>query len=76
MVYSYCRGHKIYYDNKDWRYCDSNELLNNRRECAKCGKPPTIEGYDNCLGHIPNVISACCGHGAEDKYIMFEVQIR
>jgi hypothetical protein len=32
--------------------------------------PPTKEGYDNCLGHIEGVASACCGHGVEIPYIV------
>lgn len=33
--------------------------------CAHCGKPPTPEGHDGCLGTLPEqvVMNACCGHG-------------
>ena len=40
--------------------------------CAKCGKLPTKEGYDACLGTLPGVIDACCGHGVKEAYIHFE----
>lgn len=33
---------------------------------------PTKEGYDACLGRLPGVVAACCGHGVDDGYILFE----
>lgn len=63
MPTSYSRGHKIYYDDSVWRYCDNNLPLDDNRPCKKCGMPPTKEGYDYCLGYIESVNSACCGHG-------------
>jgi len=65
MVTSYSRGHKIYYDGKDWRYSDNNEIDTGNRPCVRCGKKPTPEGYDACLGFIEGVNSACCGHGVQ-----------
>jgi hypothetical protein len=38
----------------------------------KCGKMPTPEGYDACLGYIDGVISACCGHGVEKQILIKE----
>jgi hypothetical protein len=40
--------------------------------CPKCGKLPTKEGHDACLGTLPGVIDACCGHGVREAYIIFE----
>jgi hypothetical protein len=40
--------------------------------CVKCGKFPTKEGHDACLGTLPGVIDACCGHGVREAYIHFE----
>lgn len=41
--------------------------------CGYCDKPNTPEGHDACLGTIPNVMNACCGHGVrEQAYIQFE----
>jgi hypothetical protein len=41
-------------------------------DCPHCGKS-TIEDYDPCLGILPGVVSACCGHGyREDSFIRFE----
>jgi len=61
-VYSHQRGHKIIY-NGNWIYADTYQLINIERPCIRCGKMPTKEGYDACLGYIPDAISACCGHG-------------
>lgn len=70
MVTSHSRGHEIYYDGKDWRYVDNNETLNEMRPCKRCGRTPTKEGYDACLGHIEGATSACCGHGVVEPHIM------
>jgi hypothetical protein len=42
------------------------------KPCVKCGKLPTKEGHDACLGTLPGVIDACCGHGVKEAYIIFE----
>ena len=70
MVKSHSRGHEIYYDGKNWRYVDNNEIENDMRPCKRCGRSPTSEGYDACLGHIDGVKSACCGHGVEEPYFI------
>jgi hypothetical protein len=44
----------------------------NRMPCVKCGKLPTKENHDACLGTLPGVIDACCGHGVTEAYINFE----
>lgn len=76
MITAHCRGWDIYYDTKSqvWRYKDTNEILNDNdnRPCKRCGRRPTKEGYDACLGRIPNATSACCGHGVEEPYIVYE----
>jgi len=67
----YTRGHPIEY-KKEWIYSDTKEpIKNNERPCTRCGKMPTKEGYDACLGYIEGAVSACCGHGVQDKYIMY-----
>ncbi len=41
--------------------------------CVNCGLANTIEGHDGCLGTLPGVEHACCGHGnPEYSYIRFE----
>lgn len=71
-VTAYSRGHKIYFDGNVWRYSDTNGLLDDTRPCAKCKCYPTKEGYDACLGEVEGAISACCGHGVEQPYILWE----
>lgn len=42
--------------------------------CAQCGKGPTPEGHDGCLGTLPEsiVMNACCGHGRDSSaYIQY-----
>jgi len=70
MVTSYKRGHKITYINDKWYYKDDMSLANYERPCAKCLKKSTKEGYDACLGYIKGAESACCGHGAEEPFII------
>jgi hypothetical protein len=69
-VTSYSRGHNIYYDGLNWRYCDNNEINDDSRPCPKCGKFPTVEGYDACLGYIEGGLSVCCGHGVHNPIMM------
>jgi len=40
--------------------------------CPKCGKMPTKEGYDACIGYVPGATSVCCGHGLVSPYITFD----
>ena len=70
MITSYSRGHKIYYDG-EWKYSDNGLPMNNLRPCKRCGKYPTKEGYDHCLGYIEGATSACCGHGVIEGYIKY-----
>ena len=69
MITSHSRGHLIYFDGENWRYKDNKEINEDKRPCKKCGRMPTIEGYDACLGNIDGAVSACCGHGVENAYI-------
>jgi hypothetical protein len=72
MSTSYSRGWKTYFDGEIWRYCDNNNPLNEYRQCKKCGRSPTKEGYDACLGYIEGAKSACCGHGVSNNFIIME----
>lgn len=61
---SFLRGHPIIYINEEWVYTDTKEpTAGNPRSCGKCGEEDTPEGHDACLGIIPGVKNACCGHG-------------
>ena len=68
------RGHYIVFVNGEWLYAD-NEMptANDRdRECGYCGRSNTKEGHDGCIGTLPNVMNACCGHGVQsDAYVQF-----
>ena len=70
MVTSYSRGHVIYFDGVNWRYADDKSIYDDNRPCIRCGKMPTEEGHDACLGNIRDAKSACCGHGVETKYLL------
>lgn len=70
MIKSHSRGWEIYFDGISWRYCDNNKIADDSRPCKKCGRMPTKEGYDACLGYMQEVKAACCGHGVSSKYIM------
>jgi len=65
VIFAHSRGWEIVWDKKkkEWFYKDNGNPLDDRRACTRCGKPPTKEGHDACLGTIPGVVSACCGHG-------------
>lgn len=71
-ITSYKRGHLIAWDAEQqrWVYADDGSPASVERPCAKCGRMPTPEGYDACLGHIPGAKAACCGHGVEPGYVM------
>lgn len=70
MVTGTSRGHKIIYTDT-WRWEDGVSI-EVERPCARCGRMPTSEGYDACLGHIDGATSACCGHGLEDPHVVYE----
>ena len=70
MVTSYSRGHAIYYDGVVWRYSDDHSVHDDSRTCNRCGKAPTKEGFDSCMGYIDGAGAACCGHGIHASYIM------
>lgn len=80
----YFRGHEIYWDSRDsrWHYFDNNELSGFggfggklrpcRRKCGKTFEGSNIGEADPCLGELPGVDNACCGHGVRDlAYIRF-----
>ncbi|MBB3142772.1 hypothetical protein [Halomonas organivorans] len=65
---SHLRGHPIAWDalRQHWVYCDTGEPTVDTwqdRDCGHCGERETPEGHDACLGTLPGVMNACCGHG-------------
>lgn len=72
-AHQHLRGHPITYTKNGWVYDDTQEpITDNERPCIKCRHLPTKEGHDHCLGYIPELRSACCGHGKEPSYIVLE----
>jgi len=76
------RGHEIVFggsctDTRAWRWADTGELVtDDDRPCAHCGRAPIeaggVIGVDGCLGVLPGVASACCGHGdASHTFVLF-----
>ena len=73
MAESYSRGHKIVYSiNTGWVYADNGKPVDIHRPCARCGRAPTENGEDACLGHIEGAIAACCGHGVSTPVIVMD----
>lgn len=72
-----CRGHQFHFSGifkngmPEAVFSDNGELLNQPRSCKKCGRNSVEKEYDACLGKIPGVKAACCGHGYDDGYILW-----
>lgn len=63
-------GHKLYEKGKNVYYLDDDSLFTGDRPCPFCHKY-SINGMDACLGKLPGVRYADCGHGLEQGYILF-----
>lgn len=61
------RGHPTKAVNGIWYFVDTNTRVKDdkRRACGRCGQAPTAEDHDACLGTLPFVRNACCGHGSK-----------
>jgi hypothetical protein len=71
---SFERGHPIIWvEGPDWTNPDGS-AIDPERPCARCGRPPTPEGHDACLGTLEGAESACCGHGVEAGYVVRDGQ--
>lgn len=68
---SQMRGHFVRWNGSDWRYVDDNSLVTAPRPCALCRQPCALGEPDPCLGFIPGVRGACCGHGVMEGYILY-----
>jgi len=70
------RGHKIYWDGKEFRYSDNHTATagdRQSRDCGSCALPNRKDEHDACIGELPgDVINACCGHGeVTEAYIQY-----
>ncbi len=74
MIKSKYRGHDIFFIDDQWFYTDNNEpTVGSKRPCGHCEKKITEEGHDVCIGVLPGVMNACCGHGIiVDAYVQFD----
>jgi len=75
----YWRGHRIIHRDGEWEFADTGEpaYLDNGRPCGHCGLASTPDGHDGCLGTMPGVRNACCGHGRTDEaYIQYDNNVR
>ena len=72
---SYVRGNLVTFDDEAglWRYEDGVAVDEEPdRPCVRCGRPPTPEGYDACMGLVPGARSVCCGHGVHTPILIME----
>lgn len=72
MGKSFIYGHEVYYkrETRTWNWRDTDKPVDEAKPCSKCEKLP-VNGHDDCLKNLPGVKSACCGHGKETGYILF-----
>lgn len=67
------RGYEIVEKDNAYYFKDTGEPTVETwkdRPCGHCGKHNTPEGHDACLGTLPGVMNACCGHGgSNDPYV-------
>jgi len=68
MITSHQRGHLIKFEGS-WKYADNSQPASEERPCIRCGSMLTSDGYDACLGFLPGVTSACCGHGVSEAIV-------
>ena len=68
------RGHAIVFPDgaNEWLYADTLEpTVGNDRPCGHCNEPDRPDGHDPCLGTLPGVANACCGHGRDaEAYVV------
>lgn len=69
-------AHKIYFvvDTQTWHFEATGQKVSDNPDikCGHCQLEPTPEGHDGCLGTLPGVMNACCGHGDDSAaYVQF-----
>lgn len=69
------RGNKVTWDVdlQEWLFDDGVATKGEMRACTYCHRSPDEVGRDPCLGYIPAVSSACCGHGGGDSYVRLRI---
>ncbi len=84
VEYGYFRGHPVVYlEGEDCeRYADDLTSTVDEhggsveRPCVHCGLLAAPDGPDPCLGLLPDVRAACCGHGVDEPYVLVHSTIR
>lgn len=78
MTHGYFRGHSVVWIDSQMLYSDTMSPAGfgyEVRPCKKCGavfEGSNIGKSDPCLGELPGVDNACCGHGVpSESYIRF-----
>ena len=75
MAKSHFRGNQIEFINNEFVYSDTKQPTaetHKDRPCGNGGKMETKEGHDACLGTLPGVMNACCGHGIlSEAFVQF-----
>lgn len=70
--YGLIKGHLWIQSPNGHYWADNGKLIKDEtRTCPRCQKSLTSDKYDKCLGELPGVEAACCGHGEEEGYIKF-----
>lgn len=72
-------GHEIVQRGDNWFYKDNGQQTKTRKErpCGFCNMASSDNEPDACLGVLPGVMNACCGHGnIKEAYIQFENGMR
>lgn len=70
-AYGLLKGH-LWIQGPDGPYwADTKQPITQVRVCPRCREGRTSDMYDWCLGKLPGVVEACCGHGEEEGYIKF-----
>lgn len=74
------RGNPIHFDESKqaWLVTETGEKLKDAElDCTVCKQPCPLKEPDPCLGELPGVRHACCGHGDPSQaYIVFENGIK
>jgi len=69
------RGYDIELFEDEWIYSDTKKSTSEnwvKIPCGYCGMNFTKEGHDGCLGVLPKIMNACCGHGVNrEAYIQY-----
>lgn len=79
MPADHWRGHTILRRGDAWVYADTEARVDAcpHRDCGHCGGAVTGAGHDFCLGTLPGVVNACCGHGhVDDTYVVLATGTR